>query len=175
MFEKISSHFHNRAQFEYTERLLNQIVNHYGTNLASIAIFGSYARHEARLNSDLDLFIILKNLPFNSRSQVHREFVESIEQPLEESFRALCNSGIVMEASPIILSQQQAKCFNPLYYDMTESILILLDKKDLLKNIIKSTLAMMKKHGSEKVFSGGHWYWKAKQCPKFEEVIDYEI
>jgi len=175
MLSNWTSHFHSKEQFDCVVSLVDRVVEHYAENLISVAIFGSYSRNEARLNSDLDLFLVLKELPFSSRSRVHRDFVESVEVPLDGKFQHLRTTGINMEVSPIILSMDQAMFFNPLYYDMTLSVIIISDQNDFLKRKIIATSEMIKRNGSEKIAIGGHWYWKAKSNPKFGEPIFYEI
>ena len=175
MLTNWTSHFHSKEQFDCVVRLVETIAEHYAENLISMAVFGSYSRNEARLNSDLDLFLVLRELPFSLRSQIHRDFVESVETPLDGKFQHLRTSGINMEISPIILSIDQAKFFNPLYYDMTQSAHIISDQSDFLKSKIIATSELMKRNGSERIAIGGHWYWKAKSNPKFGEPILYEI
>jgi predicted nucleotidyltransferase len=175
MLTNWTSHFHSKEQFDCVFGIVERITEHYAENLVTVAVFGSYSRNEARLNSDLDLFLVLKELPYSSRSQIHRDFVESVETPLDSKFQQLRTTGINMEISPIILSMEQAKFFNPLYYDMTQSVLIISDQNDFLKSKIIATSELMKRNGSEKIEIGGHWYWKAKSNPKFGEPILYEI
>ncbi|MEY4063801.1 MAG: hypothetical protein RIR26_9 [Pseudomonadota bacterium] len=175
MLTNLTSHFHCKEQFDCAVKLFERLSAHYGENLVSVAVFGSYARKEARLNSDLDLFLVLKELPFSSRSKTHRDFVESVEARLDDDLQKLRMAGINMEISPIILSEEQARCFNPLYYDMTSAVLLVCDQNDFLKSRILATKELMKRNGSEKIAIGGHWYWKAKSNPKFGEPILYEI
>ncbi len=175
MLQQLSSYFHSQQQFQCVSILIDCLRRHYGENLNSVAIFGSYARREARLNSDLDLYIVLKNAPYPSRNKVNRDFTESVENKLIAILEELRSTGICMDISPVIFSIEQASCFNPLYYDMTEHAFIIQDENDFLKEKIEATREMMKKNGSKKVIVGGHWYWIAKPAPKFEEIISYEI
>ena len=63
-------------------KLLKRIKEYYGEQLVSLVIFGSYARKENKLSSDLDILIILirTNRPRHERI---REFVEEIEMALD--------------------------------------------------------------------------------------------
>ena len=168
-------HFHGKEQYQVVEKLLESLSKHYGKNLLSCAVFGSYARKEARLNSDLDLFLVLEELPFLSRAKSNLDFVVNIENKIQESLVALQKSFIHMEVSPLILSRKQASCFNPLYFDMTEHVCILFDKNEFLQNTISATAALMARLGTQKVTERGLWYWKAIPDPKFGEPISYEI
>jgi len=88
----------------------------------SLVIFGSYARKENKLSSDLDILIILRtNRPRHERI---REFVEEIEMPLEHLIQGLIDEGIFVDLSPIIFSEEGAKYFNPIYLDMVEHSII---------------------------------------------------
>lgn len=160
--EKIKTiRFFSQSHKEYVAKVLERIVEFYGDQLVSLAVFGSYARAENRLNSDLDILLILKtNKPRHERI---REFVENIEMPLEFLAHRLIDEGIFMELSPIILSEEEAKYFNPVYLDMVEHSIIIVDRGDFIRNILERVREQMGKWGSYKEFVGGRWMWVIKK------------
>lgn len=154
------------------DQVTSRIVSFYGSRLVSFAIFGSYARGEARLDSDLDLLIIVE--PFLRRLKEVRSFIENVEFPLEESLRSLNLQDIRVQLSPLILGVAQASKFNPLYLEMVENSVILYDPKNLLKNILHQTRMKMKKWGSQKIMIGHQSVWQIRSNPKWNEDFDYD-
>jgi len=146
---------------KYIAELLDRIIHHYSDNLVSLVIFGSYARKENRLTSDLDILIILKTA--RSRSERIREFVEYIEIPLEAQAQKLADEGIFVDASPIILSTKEAEYFNPLYLDMLEHAVIVVDRNSFFKNIINKVREKVDEWGSYKEYFGNWWVWVVKK------------
>ena len=147
---------------KYIAKLLGRIIHHYSDNLMSLVIFGSYARKENRLTSDLDILIILKTA--RSRSERIREFVEYIELPLEAQAQKLADEGIYVEVSPIILSTAEARYFNPLYLDMLEHAVIVVDRDGFFKKTMDRVRAKANEWGSYKEYFGNKWVWVIKKA-----------
>jgi len=153
--------FFSESHKEYLVKLIEKIKDYYGDRLISLVIFGSYARKENRLNSDLDILVILKT--DKSRSERIKEFVENIEMPLEHLAQKLVDEGIFVDLSPVILSEEEAKLFNPLYLDMVEHSIIVVDKDNFIKKILDSVREQMEKWKSYKEFVGNRWVWVIKK------------
>lgn len=166
--------FHSLGQREYVDRLLQSTVTYYGDRLVSLAVFGSYARKTPLLNSDLDLYIVLKDLSYLGHSREQEAFIREIELPLEAHQRELEKSGILMEASCMILSVSGAEHFNPLYLDMVEDVVLVMDKDFFLKNLLSRTLKQMTNWGSIKTKVGGSWIWHISPKTPWGGKIDYE-
>lgn len=128
----------------------------------SLVIFGSYARKENKLSSDLDILIILirTNRPRHERI---REFVEEIEMPLEHLIQGLIDEGIFVDLSPIIFSEEGAKYFNPIYLDMVKHSIIVFDESKFVGEILEKVREHMDKWGSYKEFVGNNWTWIIKR------------
>ncbi|MBC7105270.1 MAG: nucleotidyltransferase domain-containing protein, partial [Firmicutes bacterium] len=118
----------------YLAAVLREIVAHYGESLVGLAIFGSYARGENRLNSDLDLLIILDNAPGPGRRL--REFVEEVEMKHEPLAQELYErEDLSCELSPYILTRQEALKLHPIYYDLAEHCVVICDPEGLIARI----------------------------------------
>ena len=153
--------FYSKSHKEYVAKVLEKIKEYYGDQLISLVIFGSYARKENRLSSDLDILIVLKtNKP---RYERIKEFVENIEMSLEYLIQKLIDEGISIDLSPLILSEEEAKYFNPIYLDMAEYSIIIVDKNNFIKNILEKVREQIEEWGSYKEFEGNMWAWIIKK------------
>lgn len=165
--------FHSENQKVFIEKLTTKIASFYNEQLVSLAIFGSYAREEAKLNSDLDLLIILRSLPFG-RMRAQWEFVSEIEIPLDAEKDALKRDNIDMEISSLLLARSGAESFLPIYLDMVQYCYVLKDCENFLKNRLLTVSEQMKRWGSKRVDVGGHWAWEICPALKWGEVINYD-
>lgn len=159
-------------------RILNEtrdlILSHYGDSLVSLVVFGSYARGDFRLNSDIDILVVLNKRTCDSRVEQNRDFVVHVEAPLLDRLDDAQKEGFSLTWSPLILAAESARKFNPLYLDMVSDHILLHDKGDFMKGVLDSVAEKMKKWGSKKEQVGGHWAWVIKPGMKFDEDLDYD-
>lgn len=165
--------FFSKGHRKLVESLISAIRKHYSDHLISLAIFGSYARGENRLNSDLDLLIVLDEGSFPGRLKANEEFVREIELPAERSLGPT-EKTLRMEVSPLILTKKGAGHFLPLYLDMVQDRILIFDRDDFLKKILQKTQNKMEAWGSKKKSMGGHWYWEIRPGTRWGEVFDYD-
>ncbi len=147
---------------EYIKKLMERIKEYYDNNLVSIVIFGSYAKEQNKTNSDLDILIVLERCK-KSRQKRLQEFVEKIEMPLESLAMKLLDEGIYMDITPVILSKDEARYFNPLYLDMVEHKIIIFDKDNFIQSILERVKELIKSWGSYKEYVNGHEVWVVRK------------
>lgn len=153
--------FFNEYQKKTVQRLVGLILDYYSEALVSLVIYGSYARDEARLNSDIDLFIILKHK--NGLKSTLEVFYENIEKNIEAELTVLYTKyGINMELSPFILSKEEANYFHTLYLDMIDNAKIIYDKDNFFKQILKSVSELKTKYNFRKEPVGNTFLWDMK-------------
>jgi predicted nucleotidyltransferase len=157
-----------------TDLVLRRIVDYYGARLVSLAVFGSYARGEPRLDSDLDLFIVLRSATRARLSARTEEFVTNIEQPCDEDLQRLYDEGISMDLSPIILARNEAQGFLPLYLDMTSNCLTIVDHDGFLETILEKVKLQMARWGRARIDASGHWLWEIHPGLRWNEVLHYD-
>lgn len=146
----------------YLKRIIREVVDFYGRNLLGLAVFGSYARRENRLNSDLDLLIILEEAPSLSRRLA--EFVEHIEMKHEALAQKMYEQeGISCDLSPYILAREEALKLQPIYYDLVEHHVIVYDPQSLLARIIEATRNFLAQAGAKKEWHGNTWEWSTEK------------
>lgn len=165
-------HIVNEPYKSLLEKIVRLLEEKFGENLISVAVYGSVARGDNRKDSDIDLLIIVKNLPKTFTERVI--LFDEVERKLEGDIEKLMNEGYYISFSPIIKTPEEAVKFTPLYMDMTEDAIILYDKENFLKKILDDIKIKLQKLGFERIwFSKSRWYWRKKDY-KFGEVINFE-
>lgn len=167
-------HFFSPAHRQFVEALFGAIQAHYGSQLVTLAVFGSYARGAPRANSDLDLFIVLKHGDPIGRCARTQDFVRAIELPLDPLADAAAREGIVTEISPLILTRAEAGAFIPLYLDMVGHHHIIVDQDHFLRQRLQKVKKQMQVWGSKRCIAGNHWYWQIKPGMRWGEVLNYD-
>jgi predicted nucleotidyltransferase len=83
---------------------LRVLHSRYGEDLVSVVLFGSWARGEARAESDIDLLVISKHFP-GSRLDRHRDMFEAVKAVTKD---------FASRASIIPLTPEEASTTKPL-------------------------------------------------------------
>ncbi len=153
-------------------RLLEALLTRLGERLVSVVVFGSVARCEAGPESDIDVLIVVKDLP---RSRFRRQdlFME-IEEELQKDVEVLEAAGYRVEFSPILKTPEEASRFTPLYLDMVYDAVILYDKDNFFLSVLERLKRRLEELGAERVKVGRKWYWRLKKDYRFGEVIEIE-
>jgi len=150
--------------------LVEVLERRFGDDLVSVVLFGSVARGEARPDSDVDLIIVVRNLP---RGRFRRQdlFME-VEKELEPLLEELERRGYYIEFSPILKTPEEASRVVPLYLDLVEDAVLLYDRDDFFRNILENLRRRLEELGAERVRFGKLWYWRLKRDYRFGEVIE---
>lgn len=140
-------------------------------DIISVVLFGSVARGNAKKESDIDLCLIIKNLP-KSRFQRNRLLSSPLADLREmHSYKELRMKGYFPDISPILYTPEEIQDTKPIFLDMVEDGEILLDNGTFRdkRNDIKKR---MSKLNSRKVMcEDGTWYWELKPGMKLGEVF----
>lgn len=155
--------------------LLSKLVEllrwRFGDDLVSVVVYGSIARGDYRRDSDVDLLIIVRNLP---RTITERLMLfDEVERGLEDDLDRLMDMGYHVTLSPVLRTPEEARRFSPLYMDMTQDAVILYDKDGFFRRVLDGVKRILDKLGFERVWiSRKAWYWR-KRGYRFGEVIDF--
>lgn len=145
-------------------RLTGLCKEHYGERLVSLVVFGSVGRGTARPDSDIDLLLVVKDLPLGRLARM-REF-STIETALE--MEAETRSDL----SPVFKTPQEIALGSPLFLDMVEDARLLFDRADFFKGVLKGLKERLQKLGARRIWQGSAWYWDLKPDYKPAEIFE---
>lgn len=150
-----------RQSFEnITAALLPACLSVYGDRLKSVALFGSVARGTMRPDSDIDVLLVVDDLPNGPRNRLLEfERVEAALDPLLAEARA---AGVHTDVCPIFKTPDELIRGSLLYLDMTDQALILHDPTGLLRNYLDDLTHRLQAMGARRVYKGGSYYWLLK-------------
>jgi uncharacterized protein len=137
-----------------------------GSRLVSVVLFGSVARGTARADSDLDVLIVAEGFPRSLRER---------RQPLLAAWeRVRAERGLgAVEWNLVTKTPYEAQLRTPLYLDITEDGVLLLDRDGFFAAVLDGMRARMRALGSRRVrLADGSWYWDLKPDFKFGEVVE---
>lgn len=156
---------------EILSALLYELLNSLGDKLVSFVVFGSVARGEAGKNSDIDILLVVKDLP---KSKFKRqELFMKIEERIEGILNKFYEKNYFIDFSPILKTPEEALKITPLYLDMVEDAIIIFDREFFI-NILTRLKKRLDELGAQRVRLGKKWYWILKRDYKFGEVINIE-
>lgn len=160
-----------REAFEEILRyLLDACVEVYKEDLITLAIFGSVARGTPNPESDIDLLLVVKNLPSGRLKRVQQ--FEKVESIVESHIRQLKKLNITTWLSPVIKTPEEVRLGSLLFLDMTEYIRILYDKNEFFHCYLDEFSSRLKKMGAYKISDGERWHWVLKPDYKPGEVFE---
>jgi predicted nucleotidyltransferase len=134
--------------------------------LVSIVLFGSVARGEARPTSDVDVLLVAEPLP-RSLADRRRPFLDAWE-------RARAAGGLPhVEWNLIVKTPDEAKVRSPLYLDLVEDGILILDRQGFFQDVLAGMRARMRELGSRRIhLPDGSWYWDLKPDFRFGDVVE---
>ncbi|PVU73301.1 hypothetical protein DDW10_02210 [Sulfolobales archaeon SCGC AB-777_J03] len=139
-------------------------------DLISVVVYGSVARGDNRNDSDVDLLIIMKNLPKDSMLKRIRLFETKVEDKL--NLDEYWKMGYYISLSPVLKTPEEAEKFSPPYLDMVYDAVILYDSNYFFTRILQKLRDRLKELGAERVRMGKKWYWVLKKDSRFGETVE---
>ena len=140
----------------YAHLLLEQL----GERLVSVALFGSVARGGANARSDIDLFVVIRDLPAGAFRR--REVVRPVREALLAELETLWQAGVYADFCEVLRTPQEAERFHLLYLDMTVEGLLLYDREGFLADRLAQVRERLGELGSRRRQMGDVTYWDLK-------------
>ncbi len=151
------------------EAIVSQAVAYYGPRLVSVAVYGSVGRGTPRRDSDIDLLLVVEQLP-RGRMPRMAEF-DRVEHQLASALKQSRHHGLNTHISPVIRSPEEIAGGSLLLLDMTEDARILFDREGFLEQQLARLRARLAELGARRIPYRGAWYWLLKDEIKPSEVF----
>jgi hypothetical protein len=153
----------------YVDRLLEGLRDAVGDRLVSLIVYGSRARGTHRVESDLDVLIVIRGLP-RLRAERHA-LVRPIKWAIDRAHRQLRGSEPPY-LSYLVKTPEEAAYHSPLYLDMTEDAVLAYDRDGFFDGVLEAMRRRMAALGSMRVWLEGGWYWVLKPDAVWGEPIE---
>lgn len=162
-------------QHEYEpliREFLRLLHEEFGERVRALVVFGSVARATARPESDVDICVVIRELPVSRyrRHQVVSPVLERLRHSVE--YEALTRRGYSPDIAAILYTPEEFQETKPIFLDLVGEGVVLYDdgtvgaKFDQLR-------ARMAALGTRKIMlDDGTYYWLLKPGMRFGEVIE---
>ena len=138
-------------------RILEACMAVYADDLVVCALFGSYARGTATPESDIDVLVVARNLPRGRMNRVQQ--FGQVEERSVGSRPDLINA----ELSPVIKTCAEVERGSPLFWDMTDDVVLLYDENGYFGHYLSELKRRLNLLGARKIVNGNAWYWILKE------------
>lgn len=147
---------------ELANQFTDFLKEFFGQQLVSVVLFGSVGRGEQQKTSDIDLIIVLKDLPAG------RYIRSSLLEPV---FARMDQKGIFVPINCHLKTPLEAKKITVMYFDLPTDAHVLFDTDDFFRKIIDETKSRIKKTGAQKKKWGKFFYWDLKPNAKATDTF----
>jgi len=145
------------------QQFLRVLHARYGEALVSVVLFGSWARGEARAESDIDLLVISTHFP-RSHLDRHLDMFEAVKA---------VTKNFASKVSMIPLKPEEAITTKPFDLGMLTAHALLYDRDGFFAAVLQRLQTRLAELGSERrVDKDGYEYWDLKPDFKPGEVIE---
>jgi len=143
-----------------------KLLTRFKDEIISMVLFGSVARGTAGKESDIDVLIIMKDVPDSYYERLKP--IVDIELEMRKDVE-----GMPPIFSSMILSLDEAKQNRNIFLDMIDHSIILYDTNDFFKNRLSELKNRLDQLGSKKIIlKDSTWYWNLKPDIVAGEIIE---
>lgn len=145
------------------QKFASLLLNRMGGRVISIVLFGSVARGTATPSSDIDLLVVLKDLP---KGRLARR---SILEPVLKDYEEAGGEGVI---NCHLKTADEARKVTVMYYDFPTDAILLHDRDGFFKAIIDSVSERIRKTGAQRKKWGRFYYWDLKPDAKAGDIFE---
>lgn len=161
----------NRTLRRIAEQYALALEEDLGEALRAVVLFGSVARGEAGPGSDIDILIVADRL---APSRLARQAaVARADAEIEPELERLRREGVWTDVRPILKTPEEAAHATPLYLDMVEDAVLLVDRDGFFAGVLARLRESLRRLGARRVRQDGFWYWDLK--PDYQPGEVFEI
>jgi len=143
-----------------------KLLTRFKDEIISLVLFGSVARGTAGKESDIDVLIIMKDVPDSYYERLKP--IVDIELEMRKDVE-----GMPPIFSSMILSLDEANQNRNIFLDMIDHSIILYDTNDFFKNRLSELKNRLDQLGSKKIIlKDSTWYWNLKPDIVAGEIIE---
>jgi len=140
-------------------------------SVVSIILYGSVARGNATVDSDIDVLVVLEEAPSVYHERL-RPFMPVLRQLRARPGSGVANAGNTQAPiSLLVLSRAEANQNRPLYLDMLDDARMLFDRDGFFARRLDILRGRLEELGARKLRRGDRWYWDLKPDLKPDEVL----
>jgi predicted nucleotidyltransferase len=150
----------NQRLFALAATYARSLQERLGKNLVSVVLFGSVARGEASVNSDIDLLIVAETLPTGRFARL--ALLDEVERQVQPLLDGLEEEGISARVSTVLKTRKEAERIVPLYLDLVEDGVILRDAEGFFRAVLARLRASLDQLGARRERLGKIRYWDLK-------------
>ncbi|MDR7521376.1 MAG: nucleotidyltransferase domain-containing protein [Armatimonadota bacterium] len=131
-----------------------------GPSLVSVVLFGSVARGDARAHSDIDLLVIVSDLPPGRLAR--QGLVGPADALLDPELERLRRQAILTDVNPILKTPEEVLRLPPLLLDLVEDAVVLHDRDGFFAGVLARLRESLARLGARRVQRGWLRYWELK-------------
>jgi len=159
-------------------RVLRQLAERYAElllvtlkdRLVSVVLFGSVARGDPSVTSDIDLVIIVTDLPVGQFAR--KRLLTPADAAFEADLEKARAQGVDTRLARIVRTPREAARPVPLYLDLTEDATLLYDRDGFFASVLDQVRASLRRLGARRIRQGKAWYWDLKPDFKPGDIIE---
>jgi len=145
-----------------------------GEQLVSVVLYGSVARGDAQVGSDIDILVIV-DAPSLEEKQAVRERVLDLVMEFENAglLEELFQQGRLVDFEYRLYTKEEAQRTHIFYLDLTQDGVLLVDREGFFATKLEQVRQRMRELGTRRVYlEDGCWYWELKPGMQPGEVVE---